>query len=31
VVGFNDMLLAGRLQPPLTTIRIPQYDVGPAA
>jgi LacI family transcriptional regulator len=22
------MLLAGRLQPPLTTIRIPQYDVG---
>ena len=28
VVGFNDMLLAGRLQPPLTTIRIPQYDVG---
>jgi LacI family transcriptional regulator len=28
VVGFNDMLLADRLQPPLTTIRIPQYDVG---
>jgi LacI family transcriptional regulator len=28
VVGFNDMLLAGRLQPPLTTVRIPQYDVG---
>jgi LacI family transcriptional regulator len=28
VVGFNDMLLASRLQPPLTTIRIPQYDVG---
>lgn len=31
VVGFNDMLLAGRLQPPLTTIRIPQYDVGARA
>ncbi len=28
VVGFNDMLLAGRLKPPLTTVRIPQYDVG---
>jgi len=28
VVGFNDMLLAGRLQPPLTTIRVPEYDVG---
>ena len=31
VVGFNDMLLAGRLQPPLTTIRIPQYEVGARA
>jgi LacI family transcriptional regulator len=31
VVGFNDMLLAGRLQPPLTTIRIPQYDLGARA
>jgi len=31
VVGFNDMLLAGRLQPPLTTIRIPHYDVGTRA
>lgn len=31
VVGFNDMLLAGRLQPPLTTVRIPQYDVGARA
>jgi len=31
VVGFNDMLLAGRLQPPLTTIQIPQYDVGTRA
>lgn len=28
VVGFNDMVLAGRLQPPLTTVRISQYDVG---
>lgn len=31
VIGFNDMLLAGRLKPPLTTIRIPQYDVGARA
>jgi len=31
VVGFNDMLLASRLQPPLTTIRIPQYEVGARA
>lgn len=31
VVGFNDMLLAGRLRPPLTTIRIPQYDLGARA
>jgi LacI family transcriptional regulator, galactose operon repressor len=31
VVGFNDMLPASRLQPPLTTIRIPQYDVGTRA
>jgi len=31
VVGFNDMLLAGRLQPPLTTIRIPQHNVGTRA
>jgi LacI family transcriptional regulator len=28
VVGFNDMLLAGRLQPPLTTVRVLQYEVG---
>ena len=31
VVGFNDMLLAGRLRPPLATVRIPQYDVGARA
>ena len=28
VVGFNDMPLAGRLQPPLTTISIPEHDLG---
>jgi LacI family transcriptional regulator len=28
VVGFNDIRYARRLQPPLTTIRIPHYDVG---
>jgi LacI family transcriptional regulator len=28
VVGFNDMPLAERLRPPLTTIRVPEYDVG---
>ena len=28
VVGFNDMPLAGRLQPPLTTIAIPESDLG---
>lgn len=28
VVGFNDMPLADRLSPPLTTLRIPYYDVG---
>ena len=31
VVGFNDMLLASRLQPPLTTIHVPEYDVGARA
>lgn len=31
VVGFNDMVLASRLQPPLTTIRVHQYDVGARA
>ena len=31
VVGFNDMLLAGFLDPPLTTVAIPQYDIGASA
>jgi LacI family transcriptional regulator len=31
VVGFNDMPLAGRLQPPLTTVNVPEYDVGQRA
>jgi LacI family transcriptional regulator len=31
VVGFNDMPFAARFQPPLTTIRIPQYEMGAAA
>lgn len=28
VVGFNDMLYADRVSPPLTTVRIAQHDVG---
>lgn len=28
IVGFNDVGYAHRLQPPLTTIRIPHYEVG---
>lgn len=28
VVGFNDMRLASRISPPLTTVRVPEYDVG---
>jgi LacI family transcriptional regulator len=31
VVGFNDMPFAARFQPPLTTIRIPHYDIGAGA
>jgi LacI family transcriptional regulator len=31
IVGFNDMPFAGRFQPPLTTIRIPHYELGAAA
>jgi LacI family transcriptional regulator len=28
VVGFNDMPFIDRLTPPLTTVRIPHYDIG---
>jgi LacI family transcriptional regulator len=28
VVGFNDMLYAERLSPPLTTVRVPQHELG---
>lgn len=28
VVGFNDMPFVDQLSPPLTTVRLPQYDVG---
>jgi LacI family transcriptional regulator len=31
VVGFNDMPFAGRFDPPLTTIRIPHYEIGSRA
>jgi LacI family transcriptional regulator, galactose operon repressor len=31
VVGFNDMPFADRFQPPLTTIHIPQHEIGMAA
>ena len=31
VTGFNDMPFADRFQPPLTTIRIPHYEIGTAA
>jgi LacI family transcriptional regulator len=31
VVGFNDMPLSGFLNPPLTTVAIPQYEIGVAA
>jgi LacI family transcriptional regulator len=31
VTGFNDMRFMDRLNPPLTTVRIPQYDMGFAA
>lgn len=31
VVGFNDMPLSGFLEPALTTVAIPQYDIGAAA
>jgi LacI family transcriptional regulator len=28
VVGFNDMPLVSRLRPPLTSVRVPQYELG---
>ena len=31
VTGFNDMPLVDMMDPPLTTVRIPQYDMGEAA
>jgi LacI family transcriptional regulator len=31
VVGFNDMLFADKLCPPLTTVRIPHYEIGARA
>ena len=31
VVGFNDMPFSERFDPPLTTIGIPQYEIGAAA
>src|SRR5436190_2903268 len=31
VVGFNDMPFAAHFDPPLTTIRIPHYEIGPRA
>ena len=31
VTGFNDMPFVDRLRPPLTTIRIPHYEMGAAA
>jgi LacI family transcriptional regulator len=31
VVGFNDMPFAGDFQPPMTTVRVPQFDIGAQA
>jgi LacI family transcriptional regulator len=31
VIGFNDMRFANRFNPPLTTIRLPHYEIGVAA
>src|SRR3954447_5106717 len=31
VVGFNDIAWADRFVPPLTTVRLPHYDLGVAA
>jgi LacI family transcriptional regulator len=31
VVGFNDMPFAGDFQPPMTTVRVPHFDLGAEA
>jgi LacI family transcriptional regulator len=31
VVGYNDMPFAGDFQPPMTTVRVPQFDIGAQA
>jgi LacI family transcriptional regulator len=31
VVGFNDMPFVDKFAPPLTTVRIPHYEIGAAA
>jgi LacI family transcriptional regulator len=31
VIGFNDMPFSERFNPPLTTIRIPHYEIGASA
>ena len=31
LVGFNDMPLMDRIQPPLTTVRLPHYEIGSRA
>jgi LacI family transcriptional regulator len=31
VVGFNDMPFSERFNPPLTTVRVPHYEIGSAA
>jgi LacI family transcriptional regulator len=31
IVGFNDMPLVDRLRPPLTTVRVPQHEIGEVA
>ena len=31
IVGFNDMPLVAHLQPPLTTVRVPQREIGSVA
>ena len=31
VVGFNDMPFLDKLRPPLTTVRVPHYEIGTEA